>query len=167
MVLTELIRNGKFLKSSATSTTALFEDTNATLYSDGYVTGEFLEAIIAREKEFPTGIMTSSMGIALPHVEAKYVKKNALVICTFNPTVKFNRMDKTNEIIDVKIAFILLINEPKIHMKIISELTKIWQNEKLLDFIYKANSIAEIINWIEGDEKLYETITDEASSANY
>lgn len=167
MVLTELIRNGKFFKSSATSTTALFEDMHEILQNEGYVTEHFLEAIIAREQEFPTGIMTNSMPIAFPHVDAQYVKKNALIICTCHPPLMFNRMDEMQSTLDVKIAFILLIKESQIHMKTIAELTKIWQNEALLEFIYNANSNKEIIHWIEGDKKFHEIIRNEVGSKNY
>ena len=53
----------------------------------------FIGMIKKREKEFPTGLETISMGIAVPHVDSEYAKDSALVLCRFAHPIKFYRMD--------------------------------------------------------------------------
>lgn len=45
------------------------------LTEQGYVADSFLEAIIEREKVFPTGLPTGEIGVAIPHTDSEHVHK--------------------------------------------------------------------------------------------
>jgi len=145
MNVSDLLENGEYMKCKVSNSSELFNHINNDLRHFNYVSERFLSEIIKREDQYPTGIETSSMGIALPHVDAEYVNKNALIICSLDPSIPFFRMDDINKEIEVKIAFILLIKDPHMHVDTISKLTQIWQKKELLDQIYNASSKTEII----------------------
>ncbi|WP_051006568.1 PTS sugar transporter subunit IIA [Liquorilactobacillus vini] len=41
------------------------------------VTKDYADAVKKRENKFPTGLPTMPIGVAIPHTDAKYVKKNS------------------------------------------------------------------------------------------
>ena len=151
MTLFKLIEDGLFLELNCTNKEEFFEELSKILLDKKMVSDDFLEAIKKREEEFPTGLETSSMGVAVPHVDSKYVNCNALVLCKFNTPIIFKRMDAIEKDIKVKEAFVLLINNDGKHMEALQDLTKIWQNSAILEGIYMANSKEEIISLIKED----------------
>ena len=106
MTLNKLIENGLLLNFSCTNKDSFFEELFLILKDKKYVNDGFLEAIKKREKVFPTGLETISMGIAVPHVDSEYAKDSALVLCRFTHPIKFYRMDALDTEIDVKEAFL-------------------------------------------------------------
>ncbi|MCI6703816.1 MAG: PTS sugar transporter subunit IIA [Erysipelotrichaceae bacterium] len=149
MTLNKLIENGLLLNFSCTNKDSFFEELFLILKDKKYVNDGFLEAIKKREKEFPTGLETISMGIAVPHVDSEYAKDSALVLCRFAQPIKFYRMDAIETEIDVKEAFVLLVNKSDEHMKALQDLTHIWQSPELLKLIYMAKTKQEIIERLE------------------
>ena len=111
MKLLEPVKNGFFLISNAGNSDALFEEVYGLLYSEGYVKKEFLAEVKKRERNYPTGLQMGNNNIALPHVDACYVQKNALVICKLKRPIKFKRMDENSQEIEVKIVFFLIISD--------------------------------------------------------
>ena len=133
MKLLELVKNGFFLISNAGNSDALFEEVYGLLYSEGYVKKEFLAEVKKRERNYPTGLQMGNNNIALPHVDACYVQKNALVICKLKRPIKFKRMDENSQEIEVKIVFFLIISDVSIHVDTISSLKKVWQCENIMN----------------------------------
>ncbi|MEA5026091.1 MAG: PTS sugar transporter subunit IIA [Erysipelotrichaceae bacterium] len=148
MRVSDLLEKGFYFKCHVDDSSELYTYINQVLVDSEYVDERFLQAIQKREQDFPTGIKTAKMGIALPHVDADYIKANALLICTLDPAVEFRRMDDVKTKIDVWIAFILLIKDPHIHIDAISQLTSVWQSERILQSIYQASTKAEVMKII-------------------
>lgn len=132
MNLLDLIRNGGLYESQAEDKRIFFRECYEKLYPLHYVTKDFLKAIEEREREYPTGIQGEICNVALPHVEAKYVKKNALFIFRLKHALPFVRMDKHEETIHVNYIFLLLISNLQFHVKAISELTHIWTDDDIM-----------------------------------
>lgn len=126
VTISELIENGKVYFSSQKNRDELYAYLATELQNEEYVNDTFLEALKIRESQFPTGIVSHDYNIALPHVDAQHVKRNALIIVKLDEPIKFNRMDKLDEVIDVKLIFMLLIKDVKYHMQAISNLAKLW-----------------------------------------
>lgn len=149
MTIRDLINDGLLINTVSDSSDELFNEVSELLKEKDLVKNDYLEAIKKREAEFPTGLQTNSYAIALPHVEAKYVKTNALIICRSKDGIPFKRMDDNSSTISAKIIFILLINDSSIHVKTLAELIKLWRDKELLDLIYKADDKREILDYME------------------
>lgn len=143
--ISELIDNGKVYFSNKKNREDLYAYLADSLQNDGYVQDTFLEALKIREAQFPTGIVSHDYNIALPHVDAQHVKRNALIIVILDEPIKFNRMDKLNEVIDVKVIFMLLIKDVKYHMQTISDLAKLWFNNDFMTSILTVKGKKELI----------------------
>lgn len=145
MNISKLIESGQVYFKNIKNRKELYEFLADDLYEKGYIESTFLEALKEREAVFPTGIVSNCYNIALPHVDSKHVKKNALILIILNQPIEFNRMDKLDEIIKVKVVFMLLIKEVKYHMQAISNLTKIWYDNQLMQDILKIQNKEELL----------------------
>ena len=104
-----------------------------------------------REKEYPTGLPTNGVGVAIPHAEIKYVLKPGIAVATLRTPVKFNVMGNPDEQVDVKLIFMLAIKDPNVQISILKKLVSIFQEEqllvKLID-IKNEEEFADILNSI-------------------
>lgn len=122
---------------------------NKLFIKKGYVKKEFLEALIAREKEFPTGIHLEDYGVALPHTDPEYVNKTGIAIITLKNGVEFRRMDDSTKTVSVDIVFGLAIKNPEQHLNILQHIIDFIQEKENLKRIIEAKNsteLAEIIN---------------------
>ena len=62
------------------NTDELFEVMSGRLMELGYVTGDFLESIKEREKEYPTALPIEPYAVAIPHTDPECIK-NAFIAC--------------------------------------------------------------------------------------
>ncbi|AYO30067.1 PTS sugar transporter subunit IIA [Biomaibacter acetigenes] len=102
------------------------------LISKGYAKESYLEAILEREKVFPTGLPTEGVGVAIPHADIKHVIKPAIAVAILKHPVQFNVMGNPEEKVSVKIIFMLAITDPNIQLKLLQDLMEIFQNKQLL-----------------------------------
>jgi PTS system galactitol-specific IIA component len=147
--IVDLIREGQVFHKDYVSQQEYFTDISQYILNLDFVTPEFKQALETREKNYPTGLITKSRVVALPHVDSKYVNKNAVFITCFKNPVSFQRMDDITCAVAVTISFLLLIKDVDLHMKAIQQMISIFQDD-LLDDIYKANDTNQVIELIEG-----------------
>ena len=114
------------------------------------VKGSFLDAVLSREKKYPTGIYIGSINVAIPHTDIKHVKKSGVAILTLKKPVKFNRMDSPNEEIPVHIIFLLAVSEPDEYVKFLSRLTRSFGKQGIIEKIYTGKNINNIYKILQG-----------------
>ena len=94
----------------------------------------YKEAILEREKSFPTGIKAVT-GIAIPHADQKYTVEECVVIALLEKPCVFKEMASNNDV-DVSVVFMLILNNNK-QVEALSRLVKIIQSEKEIQSIYE------------------------------
>ena len=114
------------------------------LFEQGYK-----DALLEREKQFPTGLPSSAPAIAIPHANADLVNKTTLAVVTLNKPVTFKNMGAVNDDINVQIIIALVIAEPHSQVEILQKVVGIVQNEKLRQKIMEAESNQELINLLQ------------------
>lgn len=118
------------------------------LESLGYVNGEYKNAVLEREKVFPTGLPTKGVGVAIPHTDIKYVIKSAIAVGILKKPVFFNVMGNPEEEVEVKVIFMLALKEPQLQINILRDLVNIFQNETLLEKIAESKNELEILEML-------------------
>lgn len=112
-------------------------DTANVLFESGVVKDTFKEAIIKREKEFPTGLNFGGIGIAIPHTDAEHVIKQSIAMNRLKKPVKFVEMASDNNLVDVSLIVMLAIKDPKNQIQFLQALMEVFQNkdnvEKMID----------------------------------
>ncbi len=154
MNLLDLIKNGGLCISHAKDYKELYKEMSQQLQSLDYVEDDFLTALLQREKEYPTGIEGNKINLSLPHVDAIHTKQNALFIYQLTEEIPFVRMDDHQKKVGVRLVFLLLIHDLEFHVKAISELTKIWTNDDIMEGLLFVKSKEELIQLLK--TKLYE-----------
>jgi PTS system galactitol-specific IIA component len=96
-----------------------------------YVKRTFPDALIEREKTFPTGLETNRLGIAIPHTDPKHVIKGSLGIGILKNPVTFQAMD-TKKDVPVSIIFMLAITHPASQLKTLQKIMELIRDEQAL-----------------------------------
>jgi len=121
------------------------------LARSGYVQPEFAEDVWEREQEFPTGLPTSPLAVAIPHADPTHVVRTALCIGILRDPVEFAQMGSDGSVkLEVRLLFLLAIKEREKQVKMIQQLMEIIQRPNLLERLAMAREAAEVIEWIRG-----------------
>ena len=135
-----------FLNYKASNLESLINDLSKILYIKGYVKKSYASALLNREKEFPTGLNTPGINIAMPHTFPEHVNKPAILIATLANPVEFHEMGNSTNTVQAKLIFMLAVTDPKGHLEILSKLMSIFsQEDKLID-LYNSSQAKEIID---------------------
>lgn len=121
------------------------------LYETGYVKDTYAQAILEREKVFPTGLPTEGYGVAIPHTDVEHVHKPAVALGILQKPVKFNLMGDLNpeSQIDVQIMFMLALKEPHMQLKLLQDIMEMIQDQELLKKMVEAKNVEALIQTTE------------------
>ena len=117
----------------------------ALLVQAGAVTEEYADAVIAREREFPTGLPTQPIGVALPHAD-RGVQRPAIALMTLQEPVLFYEMGTGERQIPVTLVIMLALPSGDAHVQAIGALAEI---------IQQPGFVKEVIN-AQTPDQLYE-----------
>ncbi|MDZ7838374.1 MAG: PTS sugar transporter subunit IIA [Actinomycetota bacterium] len=120
----------------------VFDCVAPVLIQKGIVEPGFKERLMQREEEYPTGLDTESMGIAIPHVGRCMVKKEALAVVICNHPVTFRKMGNPSQKIQVSIIFFPLIKSRQ--ASFLGMLLNNIRNSDILEKIYNAKDKKQV-----------------------
>jgi len=75
----------------------------------GVVEDNFLEGLLRREANFPTGLLTDGVGVAIPHTDSEYVKRNQLGFMSLDEPVTFQYMADPDTEVPVRVMVMMAI----------------------------------------------------------
>jgi PTS system galactitol-specific IIA component len=119
------------------------------LLEKGVVKESFKEAILLREREFPTGLPTEGAGVAIPHSEAKFVNENQVAITILAHPVAFQMMGMPENQVDVSIVFLLALKGAESHLEMLKQLMDLIQKPQVLRELIETKSKKEVIEIIQ------------------
>ncbi|MDR1621786.1 MAG: PTS sugar transporter subunit IIA [Synergistaceae bacterium] len=97
----------------------------------GCVLPSFGEALKERERSYPTGIPFEANNVAIPHADSEYVRRSAMAACVLGTEVSFGNMADRQELIPVRLVFVLALADSKSHLSLLQVLMKSLQNPEL------------------------------------
>lgn len=127
-------------KQNFDSQQQLFASVSELLIKQKKVKSSFYNALIKREKEFPTGLEGKVRNIAIPHVDAEHVLESGYVIIKNNNFLNFKNMSDKNENLKVDLIIFILSNDSKAHMELLRKTLK-------LTSTLKVNTKTEFLNY--------------------
>lgn len=133
--LKKLFQKDSVFTSEATDRVELFTEIYEKLRIQGLVTGDFLNQVIAREENFPTGLSSKNLGpdlpnIAVPHTEGQFVNEQLIVPVKLLNTVQFKSMVNPEQNLDVGFIFMILDTKPDGQAELLA---------KIMNFLGKAS----------------------------
>lgn len=87
-----------FLDFEATDRLDFFQKLGAELTKRGYVKDTWLDAILEREKNYPTGLACPAISVALPHVDPQHLLKPYIAIVKPTHTIRFDGMAGSGDV---------------------------------------------------------------------
>lgn len=123
-----------FAKFKASSSTDIISQLADKLYQNGNVTSGYKDAVLAREKEFPTGLPSQSgkYDVAIPHTDVKYVNQPAIAFASLDNPVEFTNMGDHSQQVQARFVVMLAMKEPHSQVKLLSQLMALFQDEDAL-----------------------------------
>ena len=121
--------------------------------AEGFAKESYVDALIDREKDFPTGLDIDGFGVAIPHTDVSHVNKAATAIAILKNPVTFVQMGTDDDYVDAKVVFVLAVDDPKGHLEQLQRIISIIQDKDVLEKLTQANEASEIINVIKEKEK--------------
>lgn len=122
---------------------------SAPLLAAGLVKSSYPNALLEREKSFPTGLPTEGIGVAIPHTDCEHVIMAAIAIGILRHPTQFQNMVDPEQTIDVRILFMLAIDEPHGQVEMLQRLTDVLQDASLLQSLAVSASPADAWRVIE------------------
>ncbi|MCD8147709.1 MAG: PTS sugar transporter subunit IIA [Clostridiales bacterium] len=119
---------------------------------EGYTKDSYVDALIEREAEFPTGLDIDGVGVAIPHTAVTHVNKSGIAIAVLTNPVAFVQMGTDDEYTDVQIVFMLSVVDPNQHIDELQQIIAIIQDKGVLEQLLTAKTPSEIIDLIKEKE---------------
>jgi len=119
------------------------------MVENGTVEASYYHSVIEREKEFPTGLPTEGIKVAIPHADSSAVLKTGVVVGIMKRPVIFQNMTDYEENVPVEIIFLIANQNREKQPQFLKAFMQIFSNPVLLKKIKNAESkenIVELMN---------------------
>lgn len=114
------------------------------LYDNGYIKSTYVDAVIERERNFPTGLkLEYGVNIAMPHADTIHVKKTAIAFATLKNSVPFHLMTDKSKVVDVSLIIMFAITDPKQHLGNLKDAMNFFQNEQATKKVIESQTVDE------------------------
>ncbi|WP_025087710.1 PTS sugar transporter subunit IIA [Ligilactobacillus apodemi] len=136
-----------FLDLTDQNEAELFEQVAQRLEKLGYVQNTYADALKKREQEFPTGLVTKYLALALPHTDPEYVDK-AFICMVKNATALDVLQMGLNEPMQTQYFFFLGITATKNQVILLQKFMQLLQRKafvKGVTTISKADEMFEFL----------------------
>ncbi len=108
------------------------------MVAKGVVHETYPQALLERERLYPTGIALEQHGVAIPHCDAIHAREPAIYLIVPNHPVTFQRADDDGEIA-VSLIIALIVENPTAQMSLLRRLFSELQNPSTLDALLTAH----------------------------
>lgn len=120
------------------------------LESKNKVRGSFLDAVLARESEFPTGLPTQGTAIAIPHAGAEHCLEPAVAVGITKGPVTFAEMGSPGSMLEVRIVFLISATDPGDHVEWLSRLATAFQDPHFASELLNCEGPRDVCRLLEG-----------------
>lgn len=110
----------------------------------GYVKESFGNALIEREKKYPTGLKTYPYAVAIPHTDLGHVNIPCISFVRLKKGVDFHEMVNTSSVVNVQFLFCIAFDGENKQTDILQYLMEIVNDEILMEKLKNASSKEEV-----------------------
>jgi galactitol PTS system EIIA component len=121
----------------------------ADLYAAERARPSYEDAVVARERVYPTGLEVGDLCVAIPHADVQHVIAPAIAIATLSSPVMFGEMGNPGRSLPVQVVFMLAIHEAEAMVGVLQELVTVFQRPGVLRAILSAREKSEVRTAVE------------------
>ena len=119
------------------------------LFETGKVKNTYLQAVLDREKSYPTGLSFGDYAIAMPHTFAEHVNEPCIAVARLKNTVKFVQMGTNDTQVDVGLIMMMAISNPEEQLGYLKKILTLYSSkDNVLGKIMGSDSIDEIYDYL-------------------
>lgn len=152
MLWEELKESLIFLNGEEKCENDILKKMGGALICEGYAKDTYVQALLLREKRFPTGLDIHGIGVAIPHTDPIHVKKEGVALAVLKEPVVFRHMEDKRVRVSVRLIFMLAVLNPEAHLTRLQCVLKIIQDAEVLGQLLAAKGQKDIIRIIKAKE---------------
>ncbi|QIQ20462.1 PTS sugar transporter subunit IIA [Zophobihabitans entericus] len=137
-----------FLDKSFKNSDEFFDFIFPVLKQKGYVRDSFLDAIKARENDYPTALPTEPDAVALPHTDIEHIIKPFIAFTRVKGSVPWCEMANNDHILDVSFIFLLGFMDKDGHINLLQALMGNLSDEQFMQHLKVAQTSEEIVQFL-------------------
>lgn len=132
-----------------TSRNNLFKKVSKYLHDNGFVKESYFEVLNKREDEFPTGIASQFLPIALPHANPENVNKPFIAVIKNKKPVPMKQMG-TNEDLEVNYFFFLgIVQETQdLQVKLLQRFMQLLNDQEFVSNFIELNNSKDVFDYL-------------------
>ena len=111
----------------------------------GYVTENFLPAIIEREKNYPTALPVEPYPVAIPHSDPVNILEQFIAPVMLKNPIDWCEMANNDSILKVKIVFLLGFKREDGHVELLQVLLENFQDQTIMESLLNAKTKEEYL----------------------
>ena len=120
------------------------------LVKQGFARADLVGSILAREKEFPTGINTS-VPFAIPHTNPELTIRKGLAVATLKHPVKFREMGNPEKSLDVAIVLMPVLTGKESDQKEFYRMLQLLEDPRVANALLRSQSAQEMRRLLQGN----------------
>ncbi|EPL3437831.1 PTS sugar transporter subunit IIA [Citrobacter freundii] len=128
-----------FLDQHYVNATDYFSSIFLQLKEQGFVRSSFLEAIVAREKAYPTGLPTLPVAIALPHTDPQHVIRPFISVTRLAQPLAWHEMGNDDNTLYVHFIVLLGFVDHNSHLTALQKLMDCLADEDVVQTLREIN----------------------------
>lgn len=117
--------------------------------AQGMVKDSYCEAVLKREKTYPTGVPTAFCDVAIPHAPSEHVLQPGFAVAQLKQPVRFYSMGDADQALEVKVVFLLAVKDPRSQLDMLKSLMGAFESEEIMSSILNARTPEEIARVVE------------------
>lgn len=114
----------------------------------GWAKEGYVEALLAREAEFSTGLH-ASVDIAIPHADAIWANEPAIVMAFLDEPSEFQPMGGAGGVVPAKIIFMLVIKDNSSHIDFLRAISGFISSGNYLPELYEGKDVSFLMDYLE------------------
>lgn len=111
---------------------------------NGWVAPTFRDALIERERAYPTGLPTI-IPVAIPHADTVHVLQPGLGVAVLAHPVEFGEMGGAGTFISARVVVMILVQNPQDQILLLTELIGLFQTNGWFDALVAARDLNELV----------------------
>lgn len=151
MVGTELFSEELvFIEQELEDREELFKWFNSCMLEQGFVNESYYESILRREQQFPTGIQTSTVGVAIPHADPENLNKPFIAVVRPKQGIEFEPMGIAEGKIQAELIFMLGVLKNGDQVIALQKLMNLLTNDEAVRQLLEVRTCKEVMDIIRG-----------------
>lgn len=112
------------------------------------VKSSYPDAVVAREKIYPTGLEAKTVNAAVPHCSNDYTLSDAIAVAVLVHPVEFALMGSPEKPLPVQVLVMLAVVDPAKQVPTLVDVMELLDDEKTMSAIVSAKTPQEVISAI-------------------